>query len=295
MTDTVSTFPAATRPIYWTVRRELWENRSIYLAPAIVGLLEVLGIVISALRFPDHVQIDGELSGDRAQAVLGAIYGALGMPVVVTALIVAAFYCLDTLYSERRDRSILFWKSLPVSDTVTVLGKALIPFVILPVVTFAVISITQIVTLSVSALILKFYGLSAPVLSTVPFATITLTLAYALAAMALWYAPLYGWLFLVSAFARRKTILWALLPPLGVCVVEKFAFDTDHFYHLLGDRFLGFLGAAFNVENPERFQFSLDRMTPLDLVSAGGLWGGLAVAALFFFGAIQLRRYRGPV
>lgn len=295
MTDTTASFPAVTRPVYWTVRRELWENRSIYLAPAIVGLLEMLGIVISALRYPEHVQIDGDLGGQEAQFALGAAYGALGLPIIATALVVAAFYCLDALYSERRDRSILFWKSLPVSDTVTVLGKALIPFVILPVITFAVISVTQIVTLSVSALILKIDGLAIPMLGTLPLVTVTITWAYALAAMALWYAPLYGWLFLVSAFAKRKTILWALLPPAGICVLEEFAFNTNYGVRLLSDRFVGFLKAGFYVETPHHFQFNLDKLTPIDLLASSGLWAGLLVAALFFAAAIQLRRYRGPV
>ena len=57
------------------------------------------------------------------------------------------FYCLDALYGERRDRSILFWKSLPVSDLTTVLSKASIPIVVLPLLTFAVTVATQLIML----------------------------------------------------------------------------------------------------------------------------------------------------
>jgi ABC-2 type transport system permease protein len=128
-----------------------------------------------------------------------------------------------------------------------------------------------------------------------PLLAMPVTLAYGLAAMALWYAPLYGWLFLVSAFAKRKTMLWALLPPAGLCIAEGFAFHTGHFAHLLSDRLLGFLNVAFDIQDPRHFVFGLDKLTPAGLVEAPDLWAGLAVAALFFAAAIRLRRYRGPV
>ena len=61
------------------------------------------------------------------------------MLIMLSTTLVAVFYCLDALYGERRDRSILFWRSLPVSDTVAVLTKASIPIVgILPLLTFVI-------------------------------------------------------------------------------------------------------------------------------------------------------------
>lgn len=286
-----------TRPVYWTVRRELWENRSIYLAPAIVGALEMAAILISVLRSPGHFEVVGDL-GEVAhtQIAMAAIYGGLGAPILVTALIVAAFYCLDTLYSERRDRSILFWKSLPVSDSVTVLSKALIPLVILPAITLAVICVTQIFSLLAGVALCKLSGADSSILwSTVPVATMPVALAYVLTAMSFWYAPLYGWLFLVSAFARRKAILWALLPPAGICIIERLAFDTDYATRLLADRFLGFMKVAFHVEDQQHPVFALDKLTPVTLLTSPGLWGGLVAAALFFAATIKLRRYRDPV
>lgn len=296
MSNTSSTAPAATRPVYWTVRRELWENRSIYLAPAIVGLLEVASLLVHGVRYPEQIQAVTDLDSVELQFAIGAGYGALALPILATALIAAAFYSLDALYSERRDRSILFWKSLPVSDATTVLAKALIPFAVSPAIAFAIICATQLLTLLIGTVILSLNGLSVALLwSGLPLATVPATLAYGMVAMALWYAPLYGWLFLVSAFAKRRTILWALLPPAGVVLVENFAFHTDYFAHLLSDRFLGFLQVSFNVEDPHHFQFDLDHLTPASLLGASGLWSGLVVAALFFAAAIQLRRSRGPV
>ena len=296
MSSTATPVPAATRPVYWTIRRELWENRSIYIAPAVVGLLEVVSLLIHGVRYPDQIQAVGDLDGAELQFALGAGYGALALPILATALIVSAFYSLDSLYSERRDRSILFWKSLPVSDTTTVLAKALVPVAVIPVITLAIICATQIAVLLGGTLILGLTGQSAALLWTgVPLVAVPVTLAYGMASMALWYAPLYGWLFLVSAFAKRKTILWALLPPLAVCLAESFAFHTRYFAQLLKDRFLGFLQVSFAVDDPHHFQFDLQHLTPANLAGASGLWAGLAVAALFFAAAIQLRRYRGPV
>jgi ABC-2 type transport system permease protein len=296
MSNTASPALVATRPVYWTVRRELWENRSIYIAPAIVGLLEVASLLIHGLRNPETIQAAGALDSVELQFAIGAGFGALALPILATALIAAAFYSLDALYSERRDRSILFWKSLPVSDATTVLAKALIPFAVSPAIALAIICATQLVTLLFGTVIVSLNGLSASILwSGLPVFTVLATLAYGMVAMALWYLPLYGWLFLVSAFAKRKTILWALLPPAGIVLAENFAFHTDHFAKLMSDRFLGFLQVSFNIADPHHFEFDLDHLTPISLIGSSGLWGGLVVAALFFFAAIQLRRYRGPV
>src|SRR5437762_11172070 len=87
----------------------------------------------------------GVLSLDPAhqRAMIGAPYDVAAMMLIFTAFIVGVFYCLDALHSERRDRSILFWKSLPVSDLTTVLSKATIPLVVLPVIIFAIIVLVQ--------------------------------------------------------------------------------------------------------------------------------------------------------
>ena len=77
------------------------------------------------------------------------------------AFVVGVFYCLDALHGERRDRSILFWKSLPVSDLTTVLSKASIPLVILPLITFAIVIATQLIMLLLSSAAMLISGLSA--------------------------------------------------------------------------------------------------------------------------------------
>jgi ABC-2 type transport system permease protein len=111
---------------------------------------------------------------------------------------------------------------------------------------------------------------------------------------ALWYAPIYCWLLLVSAWARRAAFLWAALPLLAIGVVEKIAFNTSHFAALLAYRMSG---------GPEGAAYTADSMAmdPLTQISPGqflispGLWIGLAVAAAFLAAAVRLRHYRGPI
>jgi ABC-2 type transport system permease protein len=281
-----------TRPMYWSVRRELWEYRSIYLAPLLVAavilcafmLSTILGIWEPALRLEPLSQKIAEPYGFAALLLMG------------TTSIVAVFYCLDALHGERRDRSILFWKSLPVSDLTTVLSKASIPLVALPLLTFAVAAITQWVMLLWSTVVLLMSGQSVAALwSNVPIFQMWVMLLYHLVTIhALWYAPFYGWLLLVSAWARRAPFLWAVLPLLAIGVFEKIAFRTSHFASMLGNRFGGGQeGTGFAASSTS--MHALTHLTPGHFLMSPGLWMGLAITAAFLAAAVQLRCYRGPI
>ena len=125
-TATSTTAPLRTRPFLWSVKRELWENRSLYIAPLAVATLLLLAVVVSyvqgrgiTISIPEATQV----SPDRFRSVsLGAFAVCAGI-MTVTMFFVSLFYLLDSLHGERKDRSVLFWKSLPVSDTTTVLSK----------------------------------------------------------------------------------------------------------------------------------------------------------------------------
>jgi ABC-2 type transport system permease protein len=216
------------------------------------------------------------------------------MLLILTAFLVGMFYCLDALHGERRDRTILFWKSLPVSDRTTVLSKASIPLVVLPLITFAVVVGTQLIMLLLSTAVLLPSGLSATTWTRLPLFQSSLVLFYGLIALALWHAPIYGWLLLVSGWARRTTFLWAVLPPLALCVVEKIAFDTWYLAALLKDRLIGFAAGAFAFTEHGTID-SIAQLTPGKFLSTPGLWIGLALAAAFLAAAVRLRRYREPI
>src|SRR5438874_13226377 len=140
-------YNAATRPFQWSVRRELWENRSIYVAPLIVAMVVLFGFLISTIGLPERRRAVLLLEPGKTRAAIEMPYDVAAMMLIFTAFIIGVFYCLDALHGERRERSILFWKSLPVSDLSTVLSKAIIPLVVLPMVSFAIIVVTQFIML----------------------------------------------------------------------------------------------------------------------------------------------------
>jgi ABC-2 type transport system permease protein len=281
------------RRLFWSIQRELWENRSLYLVPVTVAGLFLAGFLISLLHTSVHFHM-GTMHGETQ---LETPYTVASYFIMGITLLVAMFYCIDALYSERRDRSILFWKSLPVSDVTTVVAKATIPVLLLPLIMFAVTVVTQVIMLLLSSAVMLARGQNVGALWThLPLFQMWFVLLFHLVAIhGLWYAPIYCWLLLVSAFARRAPFLWAVLPVVAIGVVEKIAFNTSHFGALLAHRFFGGV--------PQRPPFGGDRMLmdSLALVDVGnflidpGLWIGLVAAAAFLALAVWLRRSREPL
>lgn len=296
--DTPAT-PAATRPtrpFRWSLRRELWENRAAYLAPAGVGAFAVVALVIHALTMPSHMP--GMLANDPANTGPASVtYRVAMLLMLATALITGAFYSLEALGSERRDRSILFWKSMPVSDRVTVLAKASIPLAVLPAVTFAVVVAMHVTLFLLSALALLINGHGVgPLWTELQLFRTWGTLAYALVAMTLWHAPVYAFLLLVSGWARRTAALWAVLPLLAVGVLEKLTMDTNTVANFVVHRLVGWYHEAFVHRTTDGVPFGRgDALTPGRFLDTPGLWVGLVFAAVFLAAAARLRRHREPV
>src|SRR5215831_9961920 len=269
-------YNAATRPFYWSVCRELWENRSIYVAPMIVAIVVLFGFFVSTIGLPERRRAVLLLDPAKARAAIETPYNMAAIMLILTAFVVGVFYCLDALYGERRDRSILFWKSLPVSDRTTLLSKATIPLLVLPLVTFAAVVAAQVIMLLWTSVLLISHGMSpASTWTYVPLFRNSFILLYGLAAIAVWHAPIYGWALLVSGWARRATFLWAILPFLAVAFFEKITFGTSHFGSMLKDRFMGFApkAFAFNIHSVD-----CPRLTPGAYLSSPGLWLRLVVA-----------------
>src|SRR5438552_9841500 len=289
---------AATRPFYWSVWRELWENRSIYVAPLIVAAVQVFALAISTIGLAERRR--GVLLLDdpvKQRVAIEATYDAAAMMMIFVVFIVGVFYCLDALHGERRDRSILFWKSLPVSDLTTVLSKAIIPLAVLPAIAFALTVCVQLVMLLMTSANLLVHGMSpATTWAHFPVFQNWLVMLYGLIAIAFWHAPIYGWPLLVSAWARRATFLWAVLPLIVIQIFEKITFGTHYFGTLLQHRLMGFAPHAFGFHGDGHPTIdSLSQLTPGRYLGSLGLWIGLLVAAGFVFGAVRLRRYRGPL
>lgn len=304
-----------TRPFYWSVRRELWESRAVVLAPlaaagvVLIGFLFALrdaprllaripGLVTAHALAPAgaaEVAARHTLTGARGQ--LAIPYVAAGAGVLLVAAVVAIFYSLGALNGERRDRSVLFWKSLPVSDRVTVLAKAAIPLLVLPVVAAVFALGLQLVMIALETAVVAGAGQDPGQLwALLDLPHLWLDMPYGFLCLALWSAPVLGWLMLVSAWAKRTPILWALLPPAAICLFELVALHSAYVWDFIRHRFaqsfeVGFGPAQVGGSNP----FGLHHIDVVGFVANPGLWGGFLVAAACLAGCVWLRRRAEPI
>jgi ABC-2 type transport system permease protein len=307
--DAVPASYSFARVMGWCLRRELWENRSIFIAP-----LATAGVLIFAVMIPvvnlvtrnGQFMASGNVHGDVPNAALWIPYAIIAMPVLAIGLLVAIAYCLSALHGERRDRSILFWKSLPVSDATTVLSKAAVPIVLVPLVSFVVAVITQLAIFATALLVFPLlaakahlvwngipidYHTAGVIWIGVPVGYLTFAMLYGLLTTALWLAPIYAWLLLVGGWANRMTFLWAVAPAGALILVERIAFGTDRLEGLIKHR----LGDSVSLAFSDMQGNALPYLTPGRFMSDPGLWGGLAVAAFFLGAAVLQRRYRQPI
>lgn len=293
------------KAFYWLLKRESWEHRSFVIVPLAVGGLAILFMLLCFLKALGHldgiVHLSGHIQRDGAvpeQRVLVTAMTILrtAMPFSVVMLIVIAVYLLDALYGDRRDRSIMFWKSLPISDTAVVLSKLTAAALVVPLITLAVVVATQLVALiiaSIGFLLLGFGGwgwLWNPLGWLLGWAHLT----YGYLALSLVLLPYLSWLLLASSWARRTPFLWAAVPPVALIAMERWFLGS----HYLSQWLVGYLKNARPAFRPA---FSLERMAAghpsqglmpnLALFAEPAIWVGLAVATLFVAGAIWLRRH----
>jgi ABC-2 type transport system permease protein len=299
-----------TRPLYWSVRRELWENRSLYIAPVAMAAVYLFAYMISLIWLPNSMRQVWMPHSMREMAGVfpGATTAELAMPythaamlLMLIAFIIGIIYSLDALHGERRDRTLLFWKSLPVSDLTTVLAKASIPLLVLPLLVFAVTVTLQQIMRLLAIVVLAVTGAGAATLWTrLPLFELEVVTFYGAAVIALWHAPIYCWMLLVSGWARRATLLWAVLPPLALAAVENIAFHTSYLGSMLQDRLFGFAASAFDLKDKNGVPIDahfipLAQLTPGKFLSSPSLWLGLAFAAACLAAAVRRRRSREPI
>lgn len=284
------------RDFYWALRRELWENRWLWLAPSGVAVVLAVGVATYAFKIEGPMRAIAALAELHQRQAINQPYDVVAALMMGIGLIVAAIYCVDALYGERRDRSILLWKSLPVSDSMTVLAKLSIPVLVLPVIIWALTVTVQVVLLLLSAAVLAAHGESTALLWTqLHLGRDAVGLLYHLVALhGISTAPFYAWLLLVSAWATRAPFAWAILPPAAIMVFERVAFGTTRIAQLLVDQ----LGGGTSAPPPAPGATLMESMNAVpfaQLLVAPSLWVGLAAAGVFVAGAVRMRRSAQPV
>ena len=285
---------SATRPFYWSLRRELWENRWLYIAPLATAGVFLIGFVITAGQIPARMRGLVGLDAMHQRDAIALPYDMAAGFLMAIAMLVAAFYSLSALQGERRDRSILFWKSMPVSDRTVVLTKAVIAIFLVQLFTAAVTVVLQFFMLLGNSVVLAGSGQSVAQLWTiiVPLQMWVMLFYHLMTVHALWHAPFYGWMLLVSSWARRAAFLWAALPVVAIMALEKLLFHTTYFVQYLGYRLAGDPTAVFVRDFPTD---PMTQLAPLHFLISPGLWTGLGFTALCVAGAIRLRRQHGPL
>lgn len=337
----------------WLMRREMWEHRAIWMAPAVVLVLLLLAavagnVVIGDVEVNHDITIGGqpaagsglsqedadELSSirgpedlhklerleklknaerkdvrmvsageamamvppEKRRGILLLAYSGIAVLMFFVMGIIAFFYSLESLYADRRDRSVLFWKSLPLSDTETVLSKFAVATVAIPLVATAAAIVGQLVMAAGGSVKLAFTGGPAGIMWAPDILAGGALGAIVLAVVcALWYAPIVGYLLLASSWAPKSPFLWAVLPPVALAMLEKIAFGSERVTTFLGYRTIAPLKAMFDDEE----KIKASELGPTDLVAnmtemllSPGMVLGLVAAALLLVAAIWVRRYR---
>jgi ABC-2 type transport system permease protein len=317
------------KTFYWLVKREFWEHRGgFFWAPIITGgvflLLNIMGIITAEVvgaRHGINFGASGGLqrviadmdAGDLSQVGLAldlAMYSAMGLLIVVLGFVVF-FYCLGALYDDRRDRSILFWKSLPISDTSTVLSKVVSATVLAPIVAVITGIIVGMLQLLILAVTLSFHGVNVWQLLVLahPFRVMFNLVGY-IPLYVLWALPSVGWLLLCSAWARNKPFLWAVALPVATGLLVSwfgimglFDLPTTWFWKNIVQRGLlsvfpgtgSVFGHNGNIAHSVAGNPGMDFMdlgNTYQLLASANLWVGVVVGLGLLAGAVWFRRWR---
>ena len=299
------------------IKRELWEHRSIFVTPIAIASVVTLG-TLTALAFA------GEFQQELNLAIFGAqnVAGETERKAVLTGLflmsswlfmlglgVLTVFYALDSLYAERKDKSILFWRSLPVTDAETVISKLLTALFVIPTVAMVGIIGTHLINLVLTGLWVSSKGGDAGMLvwGSVSLFDNWFAMIVVLYAIAIWMSPFIGWFLFVSAWTKRSPLLMAFLPLVLIPMIEGIFLRSAHFAEAVWGRsamipiFAGIdMERFFDEDNPMHGAANIpEEMTSLlahldfgKFITTVDTWIGIIVCGLLTTAAIYVRRYR---
>lgn len=271
-----------TSPLMVQVRRELWEHPALWMAPLAGAGLLLLGAFFGRFNFLP-LPFTPPMPSDAGQAVSGSAM-FFGFFIGIIAAFTVAIYLLDCLYAERKDGSILFWKSLPVSDGRTVAAKLLVGLVVVPLCAWLLSVVVHLVSAGIMALLHVNFSMVQGFAFFDVWLTAQVRLLAVVALVMLWYAPVATYLLLASVLARRTPMMLATLPLVLPVMGEQLFFQTHYFAGFLGHRLLPGL-QLFRATSPQGLDVRSWLADP-------ALWLGLVAAAGMLYIVVRMRRYR---
>jgi ABC-2 type transport system permease protein len=276
------------------IRREFWEHRVFLWLPLALCVAFLVTCVIVGAKFnfdSDSFSFRTNISGNAPGAF--AVFTFL-LPVAVTGLmaVVTFFYLSDSLYADRKDRSILFWKSLPISDAMTVLSKMLVALIVVPLVVYVLSFVTNVLAM---LLFKAFTGaqIFSESLGIGEWLGANLHFLLRIFVLALWYSPIVAIQLLISVSVPRMPLVWTVVPPLALIFGERMFLGTWNVGMFVVNR----LGGPGSTDERMNMVFGLhgspsQGFNPLPMLTHVDLWAGVAVAAVLTYAAILVRRHR---
>jgi ABC-2 type transport system permease protein len=273
------------------IRREFWEHRMmLVMAPLTLCIIYLLVCALAGAGLNVKLLAFGQQPSTSA-AFLIVMHTVFTILLYLLMAVVAFFYLCDCLYAERKDRSILFWKSMPVSDAATVLSKLLVALIAIPVVVYVLSLVTNIVAFTIFKIV--FHNAPPPPATSewtfLGWARINGYLLIDIFVLALWFAPIAAYQLFISAVVPRAPFVFTLLPPLALIFGEALFFGTWNIGIFIGHR----LGAVqFGPRAGRGVQDVIDALNALPLLGRPELWVGVLLAVAVIYLTIRVRRHR---
>ena len=308
------------------INREFWEHRGAFIKTPVIMSIVILVLTIGGY-FTSMFMVEKTDSADLTKKGLqeltklpqeklamfwnGQMIG-LSLLFIFVLFIVMFFYVLGSLYNDRKDQSIMFWKSLPISDVQTVTSKLLTAMFVVPLVFTAVITLLSLILMILTSIVLLFHGFNPIQLVWAPVNIIqglglVLTGVYT---QMLWALPIYGWLIFCSSFTKKRPFLFAVFVPSGIALgwywINMFSFKFTDFsmfkkpLYYLGHSVLPYASGSASEKVSGNFHFNFDENTmPTELINrmvsqamSLEVLYGLIFAGIFIAASIWVRRYR---
>ena len=284
-------------------KKELWEfHKTLFWLPLIIAALIVITPFAQLMLLEDYQvnkifmvleELHHATQLDQLSNGTLAVVNGLFVPFLMIGFVIQLYYFVNCLFDERRDLSVYFWRSLPVSDATTVGVKLLTGALVIPAIFMvgATLSLLVYAVMAFVACIVLAAGYDISLWHLWGHADILSTLAgtwLTLLPYALWMFPVYAWLMLASMFAKKAPFLWAVIPVAAILVVEAFIVEYFHlrqgFFSETLIEYFGFMsdmhGHHIEIKDPSKLSLAQALSEKVSLM--GVLLGAAFIGATYW-------------